>query len=62
MQRTVYGGLSRSLTASLNTPGRLLIILAMFLGRIGPISMALFFNNRAGGSVTGTAEGVFIVG
>lgn len=55
-------GLSRSLTASLNTPGRIIIILAMYMGRIGPISMALFFSTRAGGHVTGTTEGVFIVG
>lgn len=55
-------GLSRNLTASLNTSGRLLIILAMYLGRIGPISMALFFNTHTGGSAAGTTEGVFIVG
>ena len=55
-------GLSRNLTASLNTSGRILIILAMFMGRIGPISMALFFNTRAGGNMTGSTEGVFIVG
>ena len=55
-------GLSRGLTASLNTAGRLLIILAMFLGRIGPISMALFFSTRVGGGTAGTTEGVFIVG
>ena len=36
-------GLSRALTPNLNTIGRLIIIIAMYLGRIGPISMALFF-------------------
>ena len=41
-------GLTRNLTPSLNMTGRILIIIGMFLGRIGPISMALFFT-RAGG-------------
>ena len=36
-------GLTRGLTPSLNTAGRLLIILSMYLGRIGPISMAVVF-------------------
>lgn len=40
---TATVGLSRGLTGSLNTAGRAIIILAMYLGRIGPISMALFF-------------------
>lgn len=39
-------GLSRDLTAGLNTPGRIIIIITMYLGRIGPISLALFFNAR----------------
>ena len=36
-------GLTRGLTPMLNTAGKLIIIVAMYLGRIGPISMALFF-------------------
>ena len=36
-------GLTRNLTATLNSAGRLIIILGMYLGRIGPISMAIFF-------------------
>ena len=36
-------GLTRGLTPLLNTAGKLIIIVAMYLGRIGPISMALFF-------------------
>ena len=36
-------GLTRGLTTSLNTTGRLLIVVGMYLGRIGPISMAIFF-------------------
>ena len=41
---TATVGLSRALTPQLNVAGRLIIIVAMYLGRIGPISMALFFN------------------
>ncbi len=36
-------GLTRGLTPQLHVTGRLLIVLCMYLGRIGPISMALFF-------------------
>ena len=40
-------GLSRGLTPSLNAAGQWLIILCMFLGRVGPISMAVFFARPA---------------
>ncbi|MDO4165773.1 MAG: potassium transporter TrkG [Eubacteriales bacterium] len=39
-------GLTRDYTAHLHTPGKLIIILLMYLGRIGPISMAIIFGNR----------------
>jgi trk system potassium uptake protein TrkH len=39
-------GLSRNLTSSLNSAGRIIIILCMYLGRIGPISMAIAFNSQ----------------
>ncbi len=39
-------GLSMDLTSNLNTIGRLIIIVCMYLGRIGPISMAIFFAGR----------------
>jgi trk system potassium uptake protein TrkH len=39
-------GLSRGLTASLNTAARIIIIICMYLGRIGPISMAIFFTGQ----------------
>lgn len=39
-------GLSRDLTTQLNAAGQIIIILTMYLGRIGPISLALFFNSR----------------
>ena len=41
---TATVGLSRALTPTLNVAGRLIIIICMYLGRIGPISMALFFS------------------
>jgi len=56
-------GLSRGLTSSLSTGGRLIIILAMYLGRIGPISMAIFFTGRrAGAKGLRYAEGNYFVG
>jgi trk system potassium uptake protein TrkH len=39
-------GLSRDFTAQLNFAGRIIIIITMYLGRIGPISLALFFNAK----------------
>ena len=36
-------GLSRNLTPNLDTFGRIIVIISMYLGRIGPISMAIFF-------------------
>lgn len=37
-------GLSRDFTSTLNTAGRVIVIIVMYLGRIGPVSLALFFN------------------
>ena len=60
---TATVGLSRNLTSSLNTVGRWLIILAMYLGRIGPISMALFFRyNTKSRNQISYADGNFFVG
>lgn len=39
-------GLTRGLTPNLNTVGQIIIIAAMYLGRIGPISLAIFFAGR----------------
>lgn len=39
-------GLSRNVTATLNSAGRIIIIIAMYLGRIGPISMFVAFSNK----------------
>lgn len=39
-------GLTRDFTTSLTLAGRIIIILTMYIGRIGPISLALFFNSK----------------
>ena len=39
-------GLSRDFTSTLNLAGKIIIILTMYLGRIGPISLALLFNTK----------------
>ena len=56
-------GLSRGLTPSLHTAGRIIIIATMYLGRIGPISMALFLARSKPGKNNEThGEGKFYVG
>ena len=40
---TATVGLTRNLTASLNNIGKLIIIITMYLGRVGPISLAVAF-------------------
>lgn len=39
-------GLSRNFTSSLSETGQYIIIIAMYIGRIGPITLALFFNSK----------------
>jgi len=56
-------GLSRGLTPNLNTYRRILIIISMYLGRIGPISMAIFFSRSVGAeNKIKHSEGTFYVG
>ena len=56
-------GLSRGLTPHLSVFGRILIILCMYLGRIGPISLALFFHtDLSGGKNIRYAQGRYYVG
>ena len=56
-------GLSRGLTPRLSTIGRVIVIISMYLGRIGPISMAIFFTKGAGlDNKVKHAEGTFYVG
>jgi len=43
---TATVGLTRNLTASLGSAGKWIIILTMYLGRVGPISLALAFNRK----------------
>ena len=43
---TATVGLTRSLTGTLNLWGKLIIIVTMFLGRVGPISLAVAFKVR----------------
>ncbi|MCR4690886.1 MAG: potassium transporter TrkH [Lachnospiraceae bacterium] len=56
-------GLSRGVTPHLSLAGRIIIILSMYLGRIGPISMAFFFtrNTKTENKIR-HAEGTFYVG
>ena len=55
-------GLTRGFTGSLTMAGKCIIILAMYLGRIGPISMALAFNAKKYEGKKTYAEGKVIIG
>ena len=60
---TATVGLTRDLTPQLNRIGRVFIIICMYLGRIGPISLALFFRMRhSPKNNVSISEGKFIVG
>ena len=56
-------GLSRALTPTLNSAGKVIVICSMYVGRIAPISMVLFF---AGGNKTKNnisyPDGKFLIG
>ncbi|MCM1268786.1 MAG: TrkH family potassium uptake protein [Bacteroidales bacterium] len=39
-------GLTRSLTPALNLPGRIIIIVTMYLGRVGPLSLMIALNTK----------------
>ena len=41
-------GLTRGLTGRLDDLGKIIVVIAMYIGRIGPISLALFFNTGTG--------------
>lgn len=43
---TATVGLSRNITASLDTIGKFIIIITMYLGRVGPISLAVALNKK----------------
>ena len=56
-------GLSRGLTPNLDDIGRIIVIISMYLGRIGPISMGIFFIKPAKGeNMIKHADGIFYVG
>lgn len=56
-------GLSKGMTPTLNTAGKLVLIVSMYIGRIGPITMALFFNrSRKKGVHRTLPEGSILVG
>ena len=43
---TATVGLTRNLTAILGGIGKIVIIITMYLGRVGPISLAVAFNKK----------------
>ena len=43
---TATVGLTRNLTATLDVIGKVIIIITMYLGRVGPISLAIAFNRK----------------
>lgn len=55
-------GLSRDLTSELTLPAKLIIIGTMYLGRIGPISLALFFNTKRNANLIQYPEGKMPIG
>lgn len=60
---TATVGLSRGITPTLGHWGRMIIIVCMYLGRIGPISMAIFFSSKKPGkNDIEYADGKYLVG
>lgn len=55
-------GLSRGMTAELSAAGKVIVSLAMYLGRIGPITLALAFNSNKGSACVSHAEAKVIIG
>ena len=56
-------GLSRGLTPSLGAAGRVIVIISMYLGRIGPISLVAFFSrSNSEANKLNYSEGIFYVG
>lgn len=55
-------GLTRGLTGTLTTAGKMIVIFAMYIGRLGPITMALAFNGKKYQVKKTYAEGKVIIG
>ena len=43
---TATVGLTRNLTPTLNVMGKIIVMLTMYLGRVGPISLVIAFNTK----------------
>ncbi|MCR5294188.1 MAG: potassium transporter TrkH [Lachnospiraceae bacterium] len=60
---TATVGLSRGLTPTLNSAGKIIVIIGMYLGRLGPISMGLLFaENQPSKNGVHFADGHFFIG
>ena len=59
---TATVGLSRNLTATLNAVGKLIIIVTMYFGRVGPISLAVALGskNKAQNLISDPTEDIII--
>lgn len=55
-------GLSRNMTPGLSTAGKYIIMITMYLGRVGPITMALAFNAKRLRGTRTLPDGKIIVG
>lgn len=55
-------GLSRGMTGALTPAGKVIVMLAMYLGRIGPITLALAFNSNKRTADVSHAEAKVIIG
>lgn len=55
-------GLSRNMTGSLMTAGKIIVMITMYLGRIGPITMALAINASKHQGEKSLPEGKILVG
>ncbi|MBE0617805.1 MAG: potassium transporter [Proteobacteria bacterium] len=55
-------GLSTGVTGSLSSPGKLLLTLVMFVGRLGPLTMAVAIGRKGGGEEFQYAEEGLMVG
>jgi trk system potassium uptake protein TrkH len=55
-------GLSRGLTGELKNAGKIIVCMAMYLGRIGPITLALGFNSKRAAADVTYADSRVIIG
>lgn len=55
-------GMSTGLTSHLSEPGKIIIILLMFVGRIGPVTLAFALNTRSKKELYRYPEGKITIG